>query len=1671
MGTIDQLNFEVILDDKEFNNKVQADIRLAQQLNTQLSNLLQAKFSVTQVSAQDAASAKRVSGIIAKQATDQEKITREKIKTSEAEERVRTQTQKTANEMEKGRTAAAKTAVAQQKLATEQNKTALAATRVENALSRSVGAQNRLTSAARRTNAAYTKQDKMLRDLSSVFFQYASIFGASKFISSVVRITGEFELQKTTLGAILGDLRSAEGILSQIKELAVESPFAFKELTTYAKQLSAFSVPAEELFQTTKMLADVSAGLGVDMNRLVLAFGQVKSAAFLRGQEVRQFTEAGIPVLEELAKQFEELEGRAISAGEVFDKISARLVPFEMIEKMFKNMTAEGGKFYKMQEVQAETLKGKVSNLKDAFEIMMNEIGTDKSDFLKNQVDNLRSLMENWKKLSAILTTVIVAYGTYKATVLSVLAVEKLLLTIQTFKKWQRFNAVLAASGVRFSKLGTLMKVFGISSAAAIAGAAAAVAALTAAIVIAIKRSNQLSNELDKIITGESINSEKSVAGLNKLMDSLKRAKQGSQEYRDIISELNRKYGEYLPKVLSEADAYDQVRIAADGAAEAIKNRARAIAFERGQEAIEKNYGKKLRGITSELRGTVTSLSGKDEEEAVEFMQEFNLALANAAADKDAWVVFEETFAKYFGASVLSATRDSLTQALGAEGAQDLWESYSKQVVKYGNIRKQIDKAEKQLQKDINSSIVGSTYNSLEEREKISAINETYRTNLLTLRELNLTQDEYNEKLKEYKIIRLEELIDAYETLPGQSDKVKKYQNQLEILQQTAKGWRKTVQDVLTGMKLGETTSFGLWPKDTTSSIQFVDDMAKRYKEIVDSIKDIKSFDKDTVDRLEKEKTAIEAISKALGINIEERSKATKKEDTEEEKRLKRLIESLRKLNEQYVKLKQLGAKDTDIKNLFKELYSGLVDEQGEDFVTTFDYIERAKKLIDELAKTNPNEAKKLEVELGTDKYSLLVKDLEKINKGYKDSAKAAGEFYNELRKWATEDTDIAGAGLAFDISKIASDLQEKINEIQLRATKAKELFAQIDVNSEEEVSKVKELFTKEFGADAWTDFWSSYKKKGTKAIDDLAEAQIRYEKAVSQEKLNDLAKKTVGEMTSNLDLSDWGDKNLRQVTEIQNALKTMLGGKFTVSEDTEQKVNNLGLSLQHLRDEIVDLLSGKYNDVVEEKIKKIQDVTKETLGIIGTIGASFQNIGEGFGSEGLVAAGEYLSVIGEIAETIADCDALWESIGEGAEIAADAATEVAKSAGSLAASLSWVTMIIKVVLIVVEQIANAFGRARAAQREIYEAALEFNELMNQQNLSMADTIFGKNFRKEVAANIEAIKNAKNALSKYIDTLAEEQGYSMSDALLSIKKTFDLATLAKKLGYDFMGENGEVDYEKFREFIEYYRLNKDLIENATISKDGYKVANNVKADAETAEKYLEQIEEAEKALKESTKTLFGDIADTIASNMIDAFKETGDAVSDLGKVFEDLGETILNSLLSSWVLDNILQKYEDKGKEIIEDIAFGTSETVIADKLAELVDGIKKDVEAGEDFFNYLIEYFQGAGLLGNGEGGATLADGIKGITEDTANLLASYLNAIRADVSYSKTLWERMDVNLQAIASALVGLSAPSFMEYQAQIAANTYNTALHTQEILVGLRSVITADGGLSAIRVLQY
>lgn len=230
--------------------------------------------------------------------------------------------------------------------------------------------------------------------------QLALVFSVSQiegYISKLANVRGEFELQQRSLEAILQNKAQADQIFNKTVQLAVKSPFQIKELVTFTKQLAAYRIESDKLYDTTKRLADVSAGLGVDMGRLILAYGQVKAAAYLRGTEVRQFTEAGINLYGELQRYFEEVKGEAYTTAQIVDMISKRKVTFEDIENIFKRLTDSGGLFYNMQEIQAETLQGKISNLKDSIDVMLNSIGKANEDTLKGSIDSIKVLIDNWE--------------------------------------------------------------------------------------------------------------------------------------------------------------------------------------------------------------------------------------------------------------------------------------------------------------------------------------------------------------------------------------------------------------------------------------------------------------------------------------------------------------------------------------------------------------------------------------------------------------------------------------------------------------------------------------------------------------------------------------------------------------------------------------------------------------------------------------------------------------------------------------------------------------------------------------------------------------------------------------------------------------------------------------------------------------------------------------------------------------------------------------------------------------------------------------------------------------------------------------------------------------------------------------------------------------------------
>lgn len=259
-------------------------------------------------------------------------------------------------------------------------------------------ARNDLAAALAGANAEAKKMQSIVGDIKSLFLQGGIVFGAQQFFNSIVQTGGEIVQQHVALRSILGDVQKADELFAQTQQLALQSPFKFGELNRDVKQLAAFGVEANDLYDTTKRLADIASGLGVDFGRLGLAFGQVKARSWLDGKELRQFAYAGLPLLQKITDLYnsEGKNGRKnYTQADVKKMISGRQVSFEDVQKVLWKMTDEGGQFYNMQLVLSETLLGRWNKLIDAWDIMLGKFAEGKNviggtfSFIINRVTDL----------------------------------------------------------------------------------------------------------------------------------------------------------------------------------------------------------------------------------------------------------------------------------------------------------------------------------------------------------------------------------------------------------------------------------------------------------------------------------------------------------------------------------------------------------------------------------------------------------------------------------------------------------------------------------------------------------------------------------------------------------------------------------------------------------------------------------------------------------------------------------------------------------------------------------------------------------------------------------------------------------------------------------------------------------------------------------------------------------------------------------------------------------------------------------------------------------------------------------------------------------------------------------------------------------------------------------
>lgn len=508
-------------------------------------------------------------------------------------------------------------------------------------------------------NNELVKQGGLWRSLMTYASMYLSLFGAMRFVKQIKEVTGELEYQRVALGHLIQDEEYGAQLFEKIKKAALESPFRITQLVTYTKQLAAYRVEQEDLFDVTKRLADISAGLGVDMNRLILAYGQVRAASVLRGQELRQFTEAGIPLVELLAEKFTELRGTLVSTADVFKLISERAVPFSMIADIFEDLTDKGGMFYEMQKIQADTLKGRWEKLKDAFDLGLQSIGESKGLLsfrteLNLLLKVLNVLAKNLRLIPKLIEGGTLAWLAYKAALLVTGNVQKKTIALQT-----RLTAMQAATAAG-AKAGTLAH--SRLTAAYLAQNTAAnaltrtlarlriamwsnplTAAISAVLGLAtvflsfrknVDAAAQSTQDMEQAIEGmnransRAAKEEKMIEGYSKLASKTERTAEENEKLAETMFKLKEAYPDLIDQIGNENVALGDQISALKDAREAKLKMARDEAQQR--LAIEESKNRELKAKQKEAQEQYLEAYADFSKKAAEATQDFGLASALA---------------------------------------------------------------------------------------------------------------------------------------------------------------------------------------------------------------------------------------------------------------------------------------------------------------------------------------------------------------------------------------------------------------------------------------------------------------------------------------------------------------------------------------------------------------------------------------------------------------------------------------------------------------------------------------------------------------------------------------------------------------------------------------------------------------------------------------------------------------------------------------------------------------------------------------------------------------------------------------------------------------------------------------------------------------------------------
>lgn len=1576
-----------------------------------------------------------------------------------------------------------------------------------NARERSANAARRHMTATLNMNGAMNSQLSIVGQLRNEFLGLYSIYAAQNFLRAVVDIGGELENQKIAMASILQDEGKATTIFNQIKKQAVASPFGVMDLNQYAKQLSAYSIPYNELYDTMKRLADISAGVGVDMGRIILAYGQIKAAKFLKGTELRQLTEANIPMVDKLAERFSKLEGRIVSAGEVLDMISKKKVTFEDVKDVLWELTDDGGMFNNMQEVLSESVKSKWKNLADAIDIMLGDIAEPMGSTLKWTAESLTTLAQNWKEIVPFITAATAAFGTYRVAVYAgsrAMGVANATLIKGTLAAKQK----TAADLVMASNYRTLT--------AAEKGLIASRNAMTTAEWRALAVSGALNKEqalrlitLGKIKSGQAghitqlLNISKAelqvamsagkarvamtmlsygakqvwtafkglfnpymylFAGLFAITELWYKSGQKADEMNERISELTTRAQDGFKNLTKEAQKFADV--------DPFKaNDASLISSIEEMKTALKDYSPVWADTFNETFKT------DDEGNTVKSLAEQYILLRNALNDtKEAY-------------KLLNAIRGTSEYANDAtDGYFD--ESFSENIEDYIKAEKHIDKiidrmAGSYIEYYTAMQKVIAKYDDFAKvasgkslKEQLDIIKEYPKALASLNNELPFTGGYRDDIFQLRKAWKNSKRVFEEEVSPDMQSFISEYKSRLQ-----AAGWNlnnlSDAQRIAIGLDISSfLDQFKEMPVDIRKFLngeilekQFNIKINAEYTETIQSLSDLQKKFNEATDGQFEAQIKVSTDSEKIIEGVQKAYKDKSKKDAFAE-RLKERVNLLKEAYSEYKKWTDIVGKG-EAASKVKE--SGFFDSlfKGKEPVDIGNYRDELNKILNQLD-DKTEERRVLKVSIRKVLWDI---DANAMKEASDKAAKELERYVSDVsKKWdiykqlvnagaSKKDASLYAFGVLSEYEKKSEELAEKVT----KKMKDKGVYIPLTFTEQEATESLG-------GEDSvlYKQFFSAWKEAKEAIEKDSLEVKLKEVTALNKyksiaEKIRDLSEKYApltgtfigenNELVGNVEGMTPGQKALfteykEELAKLRGQLLELLpvweqifgdqtyksyGQIQQASDYAQQIIDNASVTKNKngkptaftswYLDENgkrIDV-SGEYSQI--EKLKKaIQDLYKAGLQK-NPFATLIKNIRSLFSSGDKDEKGtiEKIAAIGESAAESADLvgnfagqmSSMFDALGN--EGMADTMGNVQDAMSSISNIGQGFAKggIVGGIAAAAGEAVNWIGKIAQAHDKKLDKAIEKSKLRAQQLQYIYEQIDGILERflgsgtELKLVDAENDRTRLNQLNNQIEAIRNKGKINIFDLMSLQKYKQEAEKLQKRVSaYD---EGGAYGYQRALMQEQLSELEKQR--QAEIDKK--------KTDDSKVADYENQIAEMKQQIKdfaeETAESLYGINLKDWASQLGDALYEAWQKGEDGAEAFKnkvaDIMGDVMNSILKISILEPAMQQLQKMlfGEDGMSGY-FGKDFSLDEKELESIADYLMGVSEKTDDYYSMLdklnnyMEKKYGISMKEEEEdSGSGLSKGIQNVTENTANLLASYINAIRADVSVKREYVRRL--------------------------------------------------------------